>query len=207
MTPSLCHRPVPHQRGFTLIEILVVIVVISVLSTMVVLNSNFSNRSKDVEEKVRQMRQLIMLAADEAIYLQRELGLRLGSEGYRFYELVKTEPPAPEGEETAQQSTDTETEEKEFKPYWVELKDDRRLRAREFPDGLLAELILSGVDVLIEDPSETDIKTFAVKPHIMILSNGEIMPDFNIRLADPESDSVYLIHTGREEAVVLERQD
>ena len=184
-----------------------VIVVISVLSTMVVLNTNFSNRSKDVEEKARQLRQLIMLAADEAVYLQRELGLRLGTEGYSFYELVKTEPPLADGEDAEEQAVDAGGEEQEFKPYWVELKNDRRLRAREYPEGLLVELILSGVDVVIEDPTETDIETFAVKPHVMILSNGEIMPDFSIRLADPESDSVHLIHTGREEPVVLERRD
>ncbi|MDO6459323.1 type II secretion system minor pseudopilin GspH [Granulosicoccaceae sp. 1_MG-2023] len=207
--PFSLSRPGTAQRGFTLIEILVVIVVISVLSTMVVLNTNLSNRSKDIEEKARQLHQLIMLAADEAVFLQRELGLRLGTEGYSFYQLVTTAPPQEDDESDATegQSGAVEEEEQSFKPYWVELTDDRRLRARDYPEDMLVELTLSGVEVVIEDPSETDIETFAVKPHIMILSNGEMMPDFSIRLADPQSDSVYVIGTGREQPVVFERLD
>lgn len=192
--------PKPDQNGFTLIEMLAVVVILSILSSFALLNMNFDNKAKEIEEQARQIAALLELASDEAIYLQKELGLRFGDGEFEFYQLEKNPEASAESDQNASME-----KQKQAKPYWLPVSGDQRLRKRTLPEGSRLELEITGVAVVIEEPTETDIEEQKVKPHIMMLSNGEILPDFVITLEDDEGKHGYTIASGTDVPVIVER--
>jgi type II secretion system protein H len=180
------------QKGFTLIEMMVVVIILSILSSAALLNMNFDNQAKQLEEHAFRLAALIELASDEAIYLQKELGLRFDPEGFGFYELQKN---VQQAEKKTSQSD---------KPFWQAISEDKRLRHRKLPDYIDVDLEISGVEVLIEEPSEQAIKDHKVKPQLMMLSNGEIVPDFSITYTSADGEHQHNIYSGKDVAVVVE---
>lgn len=190
-----------QQCGFTLIEVLVVVVILAILSSFAMLNMNFDNRAKQLEQQAQQIAALIELASDESIYLQKELGLRFGEEDFGFYQLDKSPP-----EEKSEDSDDS-LETKKKKPFWRAVTDDPRLRQRAMSEEIEVILEISGIEIVVENPSEEDLEANKVKPHIMMLSNGEIMPDFSITLLDVDGDNAWIIASGTDVPVTIERRE
>ena len=199
------HAARNRQRGFTLIELLAVVVILAILSSFALLNMNFDSRGKQLEELSRQMAALISLASDEAIYLQKELGLRFGEEDYGFYQLDKS-PQETEGDEQQADSSQTEDAAKK-KPQWREVTGDPRLRKRTLPEDIEIVLEISGIEIIIQEPTEEDREAGKVKPHLMMLSNGEIMPDFSITLLDELDDRAWIVASGTDVPVIVEQRD
>ncbi len=188
----------PKQSGFTLIEVMAVVVILSILSSVALLNMNFDNKGKQVREQAQQLAALIELASDEAIYLQKELGLRFGEGEFVFYQLEKKKGKIEETEDSA--------DSKQPKPpYWLPVQNDARLRTRPISEQMEVELEISGVEVLIENPTETDTEEYKVKPQIMMLSNGEVIPDFSILIRDIDGEYEYTVASGVVVPVILER--
>jgi general secretion pathway protein H len=204
MTLPLPHRLTPAARGFTLIEVLVVVVILAILSSFALLNMNFDNRGKQIESLARQMAALISLASDESIYLQQELGLRFGETDFGFYRLVKPKREASQ-QDDQRAVTLGEEDAKPDKPSWQPVNNDPRLRSRPLPEDVEVLLEISGVEVVIEDPTDADIEAGKVKPQVLLLSNGEIMPDFSILLRDLDGDHAYTIASGVDVPVIVER--
>ena len=189
-----------RQSGFTLIEVMAVVIILSILSSVALLNMNFDNKGKQVREQAQQLAALIELASDEAIYLQKELGLRFGEGEFVFYQLEKKKGKQTEEEESG--------DSKQPKPpYWLPVHEDPRLRTRPIPEEMELELSISGVEVLIENPTETEQKEYKVKPQIMMLSNGEVLPDFSILIRDIDGEYEYTVATGVDVPVIVERRD
>ncbi len=186
-------------KGFTLFELLAVIAIIAILSGAALLTMNFDNQAKRLEEQAYQIAALIELASDEAIYLQKELGLRFGERNFGFYQLQKAVEKAEEN------SSETQDSEEDNKPFWQPLSEDQRLRKRILAEEIELELEISGVEVVIEDPAESDIEARKVKPQIMMLSNGEIVPDFRLRLQDEDHEYGFTVSSGTDVPVVVER--
>ncbi len=72
------------QRGFTLIEILVVIVIISVVSAIAILTIHF-NEKKQFETITKQLINLLQLAEQEALLRPATLGLGITANTYQFF--------------------------------------------------------------------------------------------------------------------------
>lgn len=187
-----------------MIEVLVVVVILAILSSFALLNMNFDNRGKQIESLARQMAALISLASDESIYLQQELGLRFGETDFGFYRLVKPKREASQ-QDDQRAVTLGEEDAKPDKPSWQPVNNDPRLRSRPLPEDVEVLLEISGVEVVIEDPTDADIEAGKVKPQVLLLSNGEIMPDFSILLRDLDGDHAYTIASGVDVPVIVER--
>ncbi|MBX2826117.1 MAG: type II secretion system minor pseudopilin GspH [Gammaproteobacteria bacterium] len=174
------------NAGFTLIEILVVIVIIAVLTGVVTLNLNIRNVSKSVQDEARRIGALMQFASDQAIYSRQQLGIRFHPESYEFYILAAVE----ESEDLTWQ-----------------IIDDDRLAMRTPPEPMLFEMDIEGLPIVLEtlaDERKTVTDEEPVKPHILFLSNGEIMPDFRVLVSDTEGDYQHQIYSGEEEPVVVE---
>lgn len=82
---SMCRT---RQRGFTLLEMLVVLVLIGVMVAVMVI-SRGTDRSAAYEQEARRLVELMRLAQEEAILNGRELALRFQPQAYEFQQQIE----------------------------------------------------------------------------------------------------------------------
>lgn len=176
-------------NGFTLIELLVVLVIIGVLASAVTVNFSIRNTGKSVRNETLRIGLLMQTASDTAIYARQQLGIRFHPESYEFYILA----PAEEGGDAVWQPT-----------------DDERLSMREPQVPVEFEVEIEGLPIVLEtleeeQKSQSGTEPEPIKPHILLLSNGEIMPDFRVVVTDSEEQEYkYQVYSGEEEPIVVE---
>ncbi len=72
------------NRGFTLIEIMIVIIIIGLLASQVVLNIGGESRQDRLNKELDAIQARIQLASELAMLKQVELGFHIDEKGYRF---------------------------------------------------------------------------------------------------------------------------
>ena len=160
--------------------------IIAILVGAVVLKINVKNPAKDIQDTAVRTYLLMGLASDQAVYTRQQFGIRFHPESYEFYFL-----------ETGKKGKQT----------WQVLEDDK-LKFKALAEKLDIAVDISGLPIVLETLSDelanvTDEEP--IKPHVMFLSNGEIMPDFRVVFADPDSDVAHQVMSGEEEPIVVER--
>jgi general secretion pathway protein H len=73
-----------RSRGFTLLELLVVVVIVAIAAATIVFGMFGAERRHELRTEAVRLAQLIELARDEALLRNRELGLQIVEDGYRF---------------------------------------------------------------------------------------------------------------------------
>jgi general secretion pathway protein H len=156
---------------------LVVLLIASLLVSLAVIGISVGGPEERLREEADRVWQLMRLAADESVLQSRQLGLRFGEAEYAFYELQEADGK------------------------WVPMTGDARLRRRDIPEGMEAEVEIEGLRVALQDLEKAD------KPQIFFLSSGEIYPEFVVFVRDPELDLGYRIMPGRRVDLVLEAEE
>lgn len=175
-----------RQIGFTLIELLVTITIVAILVGAVVLNIEFRNVGKSIQDTAVRTGLIMQLAADQAVYSRQQFGIRFHPTSYEFFILL-------EGDDD--------------KSSW-QLFDDERLQYRATGVETEFEVDISGVPIVLgeleaELAEATDEDP--LKPHVLFLSNGEIMPDFRIVVSDPEGEFRHQVTSGEIKPIVVEK--
>jgi len=183
-----CQHSKDRSKGFTLIELLVVVTIISILVGAVVINIEFRNVAKMLRDTAYRVGLQMELAADQAVYSRQQFGIRFHPESYEFYILTETE----KGE-----------------ALW-EIYEDQQLKFKNSDLATDYDVEISGLPIILEtleneiaEATEED----PLKPHIIFLSNGEIMPEFRIRIADRDAEYLYEVATGDIQPVVVQQLD
>ena len=145
-------RPLPRQRGFSLLELLVVIAIIGILVGAVVISINAAGSDREAEQEIRRLQGLVDLLHEDSLMQSRDYGLMLTTGGYRFYVY----------------------DYKQLK--WLEVAGDKLLAQHEIRNQLVLALALDGKDVKLEKKFETIDREKDPQPQVMILSSGEITP-------------------------------
>lgn len=149
------------NRGFTLVEILVVMFIVSVLVGL----STLAVRGRDVQalvdEDAERLLQLLTLAQEESLFRFRTLGLWVYRSGYRFFEYRDD--------------------------HWLGVADDRLLKARQTdaPESVL-RLYLEGRPVVLE--VEEPEKEGALVPQVVFFPDGAATP-FELVIEAPGAES------------------
>ena len=73
-----------RQRGFTLIEVLIVMVIVAVMVATVVVGYRGGDREQTLKVEARRLGQLIEYVRQQAVLRNEEWGIYLDDEGYRF---------------------------------------------------------------------------------------------------------------------------
>lgn len=179
-----------HASGFTLLELLVVIVIVAILFTYSTLAIRSNSAEDNIKEEGQRLKRLIELAMEESILHGEEYGVEVFIDGYRFLHLVDYR--------------------------WQPITDDKILRQRELPEPMELEVALEETEINIEpttDPmqdgklelddaqlddaqqdDDKSLKTSKIKPHIYLLSSGEITPEFSVRLYIPAVETSYQVN-------------
>ncbi|MEW5755802.1 MAG: type II secretion system minor pseudopilin GspH [Pseudomonadota bacterium] len=178
------HRPHP-QRGFTLLELVVVIFIIGIMTGFAVMSIGLGQQN-ETEREAERLKAILDLALEEAVLNGRDLGLIVNDDGYQFTEFV-------EGQ-------------------WMPIEEDELLRPRVLPEVIRLKLQLDKEAVKVTPlqkvkaadlkkvsdealekvsdkalekvktggASEKDKEEGGPPPHVMLLSSGEVEPTFNV---------------------------
>jgi general secretion pathway protein H len=142
-----------RNKGFTLVEILVVIVIIAIMVSLAVLSIGVTGRDSQLDEESRRIAGLVDLLHDRALLEGRDFGLRIEPTAYEF---VVYEPR---------------------RDRWLPLEQDQEFRHRNLPKGISFQLELDSQVVVIK-PIERTLSSDAPPPppQVAIAASGEGTP-------------------------------
>lgn len=140
---------------------------------------NFGGDKKQIRTEARRLAELFRRASDESIFTTTEIGVRFTDGSYQFLKL--------EGDNRTGK--------------WVEY-ETKIFRKREWPDGIEVEVEIAGVPVALESSEDATIDD-KTRPHVMLLSNGEIMPDFKVIVDKGLLEDRWQVASGVEDLIEL----
>lgn len=136
------------QRGFTLLEILVVLVIIAILASLVMISVGVLGEDRELERTTERLADAIALVQEQAQLEGRDYGMRIETSGYEFLHFDGLEQR------------------------WIEVADDPWLRPRELPAGLAFELFIEGRPVLLRRPGLPEARL----PQLIAYGSGDMTP-------------------------------
>jgi len=153
VTLRVCARAT--ERGFTLLEILVVIVIIGVMVAMVTLSFNVLGSDRETAEETRRFWAVLRQAREEAELQAIDVAVFVGATEYEFLRF------------------DTRRNE------WQQIADDTLYAPRQLPEGLRFRLWMEGRELVLKpglpDRSKKD-ENQKWPPQVTVLSSGDVAP-------------------------------
>lgn len=193
-----------HQRGFTLIEVMVVITIIGIMTGLIAINVVTQDPQKELNKEALRFLALIEMAQEEALFSQQEIGVIVTEQGYKFARWsVPSEPqsnltdPNPNlSGTTVSNNTQAATAMAGFSgvittpnPSWNLITTEQAFREYELPEEyeLVLEVdqeqidITGGIDEKAREKAKEASKILEeeeeeLKPSIFIMSSGELSP-------------------------------
>lgn len=181
---AACVRAPALQAGFTLLEIMVVVLIIGVMAAFAVGSIGGRTLDDGLETEARRLRELLVLAADEAVLHGTEVGFVHTADGYRFLSPDSAATPAGEA------------------PRWIPVADDPTLRPRRLPEPFYLELEVEGRAVA----PVPDDGTEPAAPQVLLSSSGEVTP-FLMRVRARHHQPHYRLESNLIGAMKLEREE
>lgn len=171
------------QQGFSLLELIVVIAMMAVLTGVIVPRLNLGGETQQVRDETLRLAELMNRAAEESIFKTQQLGVRFVDGEYHFLLLDG------DGREGT----------------WV-AHEGKTFRKREWPEDFDIQVEISGIAVELEDREsfKIDEKT---RPHVMFLSNGEVIPDFSVVIEKGFNNERWEVASGVEEIITVGKTD
>lgn len=170
-----------RERGFTLLELLVVLVLIGIILSFVTLSTGGTGPRERMRQEAARLEQLTRLLREEAILQTQELALEKTDTGYRFARLVAVDASESDSDGTDALSTPAAEAPQTPQWKWVPIEDDTLFRARELDSDIELRLTLEGTSPRQDSKSEPQRVYFS--------PSGEITP-FELELSDRNGTAV-----------------
>ncbi|MFT5716107.1 MAG: general secretion pathway protein H [Oleiphilaceae bacterium] len=177
------------QRGFTLIELMVVMVLLGLISSIALTTVGGGNQKRELNNEVNRLHAVLRMAAEEAIFSNTEIGVAIEEDLYEFLTYDEEEGTWTLAEPHFLRSYTL--------PEWISLEFQREGKERK---------LLGRKSVLDEgsDFQSTVLETEAAKtPDLMLLSSGEVT-GFTISMQiEDDADSRIEIKTNDQGEIIL----
>jgi general secretion pathway protein H len=141
-----------RNKGFTLVEILVVLLIITVVISLTVLTVSSTGRDSQLDEESRRIEGLVGLLHERALLEGRDFGLRIEPAAYEF---VVYDPR---------------------RDRWLMMDQDREFRHRDLPRGVSFQLQLDSQTVVIKPIDRNLTNGEPPRPQVAIAASGEGTP-------------------------------
>lgn len=170
--------PRRDQRGFTLLEILVVVIIIAIIASVAILSVGVLGDDREMELETERLTDTIALLQEQAQLEGRDYGLRIEGGAYEFLRF--------DG----------------FEQRWADVGEDPWLRPHELPPGLAFELEIEGRPVLLKKPGRAEARI----PQLMAYGSGDVTP-YRLTLARPDSGRRVTLIGGADGMIEIERHE
>jgi general secretion pathway protein H len=169
------------QRGFTLLELLVVVAIIGLLVGAATLSLGALGNDREMEQETRRLGSMMALLNEEALMQTRDYGIRFTETGYGFLVFDYTQAK------------------------WVEPLTDELLEPHALQPQLVLRLFLDGREVQLERNFES-LDADEPQPQVMVLSSGEVTP-FRIELMRDGNDGRYELEGALDGTVTITEEN
>lgn len=143
-TPSLAGK---RQRGFTLIEILVVVIIIGLMAAVMTVAVGALGGDREIEEEADRIADVLAVTLEQAELEGRDYGLRLEPDGYEVMVF-------------------------DGRRGWIVAGGDRWFEWHGLPPGLSVSLEAEGRLVLLRRPETPQSRL----PQVITFSSGDVTP-------------------------------
>lgn len=187
-TSRAMRRSPGRVAGFTLLELLVVVFIIGIMAAMFTLSVGVAGGTdRELRREAERLQTLLTLAAEDANFQARDLGIRLYPQRYEFsvYDL---------GPLLVDRTDDR----------WSVLKEDL-LSTHELPPVFALELEIEGRSVNLEGSEKEVEKNY--KPQLFIFSSGDFSDAFVIRIRSQEEDRSYSLSVAQDGEITLRKDN
>lgn len=173
------------QRGFTMLELLVVLVVVGIMVSMATLSFGVLGRDRQSEEEVRRFWAVLQQAREEAELQAEDIAVFISADSYEY---LRFEPRRNE---------------------WLLIESDELYAQRELPEGLRFRLRVESRDVVLKpglpDRGDED-ENKKWPPQVMVLSSGDVMP-FELELERDGARSLWRVTALADNDLRVEKRD
>ncbi len=184
-----------QHYGFTLIELLVVIVIVSILFTYTTLAIRSESPEEIIKKEAHRMERLVQLALQEAILRGEEYGIEISLDGYRFVRMTDNRWQPIIGDKILRlRQLPLEMElEMSLEDSEIEIKSQTSEIANYMSKSSALEEYMSDKTLGDEENETDEEQKNTAKPHIYLLSSGEITPEFEIRFSILGVENSYIV--------------